>query len=253
MSVRQVIAIGLAALAGATCPQAGGKTAAPAAPPVRLILGGDVMLGRGVARLAARAPGQLFAGVGIQLGSADLAIANLESPLTTRRHEPAHGPNALEARPGSAAILKRAGFRALAIANNHAGDAGPGTVPDTMRALARAHLAVVGAGGRRRRPTRRGSCWRTGSGLRSSPSTRRVRGRGQGPRAPASPGGTPGGPVRPSPGPARRPTWSSSGSTEAPTTTRPPTPTSSASGGCSPAGAPTSSGERARMSSSRPR
>ena len=89
------------------------------------LFAGDVMLGRGVAPVAAADPHALFAGVRDEISAADLAVANLESPLTLRRHLPAFGPNALEARPASAALLRGAGFDALAIANNHAGDAGP--------------------------------------------------------------------------------------------------------------------------------
>jgi poly-gamma-glutamate capsule biosynthesis protein CapA/YwtB (metallophosphatase superfamily) len=113
---------------------------------VRLIFGGDVMLGRGVAGLAQADPAEVFAGIKFELTSADLAVANLESPLTARPHDPARGPNALEARPRSAQLLAAAGFAALGIANNHAGDAGPQTVTDTMRALAGAGLLTIGAG-----------------------------------------------------------------------------------------------------------
>ena len=113
---------------------------------VRLVFAGDVMLGRGVAPVAAADPQGLFAGVRDEVSTADLAVANLESPLTLRRHRPAFGPNALEARPASAALLRGAGFDAIAIANNHAGDAGPHTVTDTLAALARAKLAVLGGG-----------------------------------------------------------------------------------------------------------
>ena len=113
---------------------------------MRIVFGGDVMLGRGVARLAARNPEAVLAGIRLQLGSADVAVANLESPLTNRPHQAKHGPNALEARPATARILAAAGFDAMAIANNHAGDAGLATVPDTMRALHAAGLGVIGAG-----------------------------------------------------------------------------------------------------------
>ena len=115
-------------------------------PTVRLLFAGDVMLGRGVAPVAAADPEGLFAGVRDEVSAADLAVANLESPLTLRPHLPAFGPNALEARPASAALLAGAGFDAIAIANNHAGDAGPHTVTDSIAALARARLAVLGAG-----------------------------------------------------------------------------------------------------------
>jgi len=125
--------------------------AAPAAgasgvPTVRLLFAGDIMLGRGVAPVAAADPRGLFAGVRDEVSVADLAVANLESPLTLRPHLPAFGPNALEARPASATLLAGAGFDAIAIANNHAGDAGPRTVTDTIAALSRAGLTVLGAG-----------------------------------------------------------------------------------------------------------
>jgi poly-gamma-glutamate capsule biosynthesis protein CapA/YwtB (metallophosphatase superfamily) len=123
-----------------------GAAAGPPSSTVRIVLGGDVMLGRGLAGLAARDPDAVFAGIRLELGSADLAVANLESPLTNRAHRASHGPNALEARPATARILAAAGFDAMAIANNHAGDAGPATVPDTMRALRTAGLGVIGAG-----------------------------------------------------------------------------------------------------------
>jgi poly-gamma-glutamate synthesis protein (capsule biosynthesis protein) len=113
---------------------------------VRLVLGGDVMLGRGVAPLVRAHPADVLGGISFQLGSADLSVANLESPLTDRPHVPASGPNALEASPGSARLLAAAGFDLLGIANNHAGDAGPHTVTDTMRALRRAGLLALGAG-----------------------------------------------------------------------------------------------------------
>jgi poly-gamma-glutamate synthesis protein (capsule biosynthesis protein) len=124
----------------------GGEGAAKRAPTVRLIFGGDVMLGRGVARLARTQPAAVFGGITAQLRAADLAVANLESPFTTRPHLAARGPNALEARPAAARALRAAGFEAMAIANNHAGDAGPDTVSDTMRVLAAGGFGVIGAG-----------------------------------------------------------------------------------------------------------
>ena len=113
---------------------------------MRLLFAGDVMLGRGVAPVAATDPNNLFAGIRFEVASADLAMANLESPLTTRPHIAAKGPDALEAPPSSARLLGLAGFDAVTIANNHAGDAGPETVSDTLRALRAAKIAAVGAG-----------------------------------------------------------------------------------------------------------
>ena len=122
-----------------SAPQSGGAT-------VRLVFAGDVMLGRGVAALTGSDPAGPLAGIRFQVGSADLALANLESPLTLRAHDPARGPNALEAPPEAAQQLAAAGFDLMAIANNHAGDAGPATVTDTLAALDAAGLAAVGGG-----------------------------------------------------------------------------------------------------------
>jgi len=123
-----------------------GRGASSSATAARLVFAGDVMLGRGVAKVAAADPAGLFAGIRFEVASADLAVANLESPLTSRPHDPATGPNALEAPPASARLLAAAGFDAMGIANNHAGDAGPHTVTDTVRALSATGIAAVGAG-----------------------------------------------------------------------------------------------------------
>jgi poly-gamma-glutamate capsule biosynthesis protein CapA/YwtB (metallophosphatase superfamily) len=148
-------AAGLAAACGAGGGrEGGGETAAVSeatAPTrgetaVRLLFAGDVMLGRGVAKVAAADPASLFAGIRLEVSSASLAVANLESPLTSRRHDPLFGPNALEAPPASARLLAGAGFDAMTLANNHAGDAGPKTVTDTVRALSTTGIRAVGAG-----------------------------------------------------------------------------------------------------------
>jgi hypothetical protein len=123
---------------------AGAAPHASANQTVTLLFGGDVMLGRGVARASAADPSGLLAGITFQVSSADLAAANLESPLTDRPHLSSLGTNALEARPAAARLLAAAGFDAMVVANNHAGDAGPHTVSDTVSALDHAGLAAVG-------------------------------------------------------------------------------------------------------------
>lgn len=150
-----LLALGAAALALVTACEGAGSTSgqhaatvtAPAASTpahtARLLFAGDVMLGRGVARLE---PDEALAGIRPQVGAADVAVANLESPLTARPHDPTAGPNALEADPAAARLLATAGFDALAVANNHAGDAGPGTVTGTLAALAAAGLPGIGGG-----------------------------------------------------------------------------------------------------------
>jgi poly-gamma-glutamate capsule biosynthesis protein CapA/YwtB (metallophosphatase superfamily) len=112
---------------------------------IRLLLGGDVMLGRGVGEVAESDPNGLFADVRFVVSSADLAIANLESPLTTRPHV-SGAANALEASPSTAGLLASAGFDAVSLANNHAGDAGPASVTDTIDGLRAVGMVGVGGG-----------------------------------------------------------------------------------------------------------
>ncbi len=118
----------------------------PAATPhtASIVLLGDVMLGRSVAPVLANDRDSIFEQLRATLGGADLALANLESPLTARSH--VLGDNALEADPRSATVLVDAGFDGMAIANNHAGDAGPRTITDTISALHAQDVAAIGAG-----------------------------------------------------------------------------------------------------------
>ncbi len=102
------------------------------------------MLGRGVAPVVAGDPTTVFERLRPVVVGADLAFANLESPLTRRPH--LSGDHALEADPDAAVLLAGAGFDVLGVANNHASDAGPETVVDTLRALEVVGVAGVGGG-----------------------------------------------------------------------------------------------------------
>ena len=113
--------------------------------PVTLTFVGDVMLGRSVAPVAAADPGGVFRDVRQILRESDLTLGNLESALTTRPHV-SPNPNILVAEPAAAGLLATAGFDVLVLANNHAGDAGPEGVVETLDALARHGLTAVGAG-----------------------------------------------------------------------------------------------------------
>jgi poly-gamma-glutamate capsule biosynthesis protein CapA/YwtB (metallophosphatase superfamily) len=113
---------------------------------VRLLFGGDVMLGRGVGEIAEADPGGVFADIRYVISSADIAVANLESPITTRPHV-SGAPNALEAAPSTAELLALAGFDAMSVANNHAGDAGPASVTETLGRLRSVGLRGFGGGG----------------------------------------------------------------------------------------------------------
>jgi poly-gamma-glutamate capsule biosynthesis protein CapA/YwtB (metallophosphatase superfamily) len=113
--------------------------------PVRLLFVGDVMLGREVAPIAAGDPDGLFVDVRAKVRAADLAMANLESPLTDLPHV-SGSPYALEGDPETADLLSAAGFDLVSVANNHTGDAGPAGILDTIAAVEATGMEVVGAG-----------------------------------------------------------------------------------------------------------
>lgn len=121
--------------------------ATPSAPPqtVTVLLAGDVMMGREVAPIAAGDPEGLFQDIRATLRGPDLAMANLESPLTDLLHV-SPNPHALEGDPATADLLASAGFDLINLANNHSGDAGPAGLLDTTRAIEEAGMDVVGAG-----------------------------------------------------------------------------------------------------------
>jgi poly-gamma-glutamate capsule biosynthesis protein CapA/YwtB (metallophosphatase superfamily) len=113
-------------------------------------LGGDTMLGRGVAeRIAACGPYGLFADEVRQIfRAADLALVNLECCVSARG-EPwrATGkPFHFRAPPAAAGTLADLGVDCVTLANNHALDYGPEALIDTLGHLAGAGIRAVGAG-----------------------------------------------------------------------------------------------------------
>ncbi len=107
---------------------------------------GDVMLGRGVARLCQqRGNSYPFEQVTPHLQAADLTFGNLESPLTDH---PTRFPrvNALRGSPAMAPVLANVGFDVMSLANNHAIDYGRTGLRQTMAVLRTAGIAPVGAG-----------------------------------------------------------------------------------------------------------
>lgn len=115
----------------------------------RLCAAGDVGFSGRLAALPANGHDP-FREVAPVLRSADLAFANLETPLV----DEARGR--LFAAPSAAApLLAGAGFGLLNLANNHILDHGPETLAATRRALAAAGIRTLGAGAgtkRARRP-----------------------------------------------------------------------------------------------------
>jgi poly-gamma-glutamate synthesis protein (capsule biosynthesis protein) len=116
------------------------------APALILVLAGDVMLGRGVARALDGEWEAAFAQVRPWLAGDGplvqrvLSVVNLESPLTVapqvrRGHD-------LRAPPAAVAALREAGIDAVSLANNHALDAGPKGLRETKEALRAAGIAA---------------------------------------------------------------------------------------------------------------
>lgn len=114
-------------------------TLRPAPQPATLALMGDVMLGRGVAQAYAAGDWEsAFSAIAPHLQRADLALANLESPLTAANmaavRRTARGYN-LCAASESVQALHSAGIDILSLANNHAGDCSPDGADETRTIL----------------------------------------------------------------------------------------------------------------------
>jgi poly-gamma-glutamate capsule biosynthesis protein CapA/YwtB (metallophosphatase superfamily) len=117
---------------------------------VTIALGGDTMLGRGVAdEITARGPHGLFdAGIRRALAEADLRVLNLECCVSDRgRPWAAPGkPFHFRAPPAAVEVLTGLGVDCVTLANNHALDYGHEALCDTIDHLRRAGIQTVGAG-----------------------------------------------------------------------------------------------------------
>ena len=112
---------------------------------VSLLFAGDLMMGRGVASMVSADPDGLFADIRSVVQEADFSFANLESPLTDATLVASH-PYDLRAASASAALVAAVGFDVLGLANNHAGDAGPVGLADSISTIRAAGMEIVGAG-----------------------------------------------------------------------------------------------------------
>jgi poly-gamma-glutamate synthesis protein (capsule biosynthesis protein) len=113
----------------------------PAPATFTLAFAGDVMLGRGVAQALAGNWETAFSQVRPWLAEADLAFANLESPLTTKP-QIANGYD-LRAAPQAITALHVAGFDIMSLANNHSLDAGEAGRAETRATLSAAGIVSV--------------------------------------------------------------------------------------------------------------
>lgn len=111
----------------------------------RILLGGDVMLGRSLAPAVERGE-NVLAGLATVVRRADLWAVNLEcvpsaggEPVAGRRYH-------LRAPPSAASMLHAAGVRWVGLANNHADDFGDEGLSEALSRLRAAGLGVAGAG-----------------------------------------------------------------------------------------------------------
>lgn len=118
-------------------------------PTVSVVLGGDIML-NGVSRDI-----RPFDGLAPFVRGADVAIANLEVPLTTAKTPTARktpdmlrrrAQFVLKADPARAAHIAQAGFDMVSLGNNHTMDYGPSGLFEMMAALDRHRVVYAGAG-----------------------------------------------------------------------------------------------------------
>jgi poly-gamma-glutamate synthesis protein (capsule biosynthesis protein) len=108
--------------------------------------GGDVMLGRGASEILLReGPAGIFGESAVMLEEADLALINLEGPLSVRGGKVQKSFN-FRFDPAAAAALRQAGIDAVLQANNHAFDYGEQAFLDSLHHLAAAGIGVLGAG-----------------------------------------------------------------------------------------------------------
>lgn len=116
--------------------------------PLTLAFAGDVMPGRDVeAALATRGPESFWGPFLPLLRDADLALCNLECPITTSSEKwPGLKTFKFRASPHTLSILQAANIRLVGLANNHTGDYGPRGLLDTFEHLAAAGIAWCGAG-----------------------------------------------------------------------------------------------------------
>jgi poly-gamma-glutamate synthesis protein (capsule biosynthesis protein) len=115
----------------------------PAKSAARLIFGGDVMLGRScAARIEnGRDP---FAGIAPLLRGASFAAANLECTISNLGDSAQR--YAFRAPAQSAQLLRRSGFLAMGLANNHALDFGTAALDDCAAHLSGEQVQPIGVG-----------------------------------------------------------------------------------------------------------
>ena len=115
----------------------------PPKPAATLVFGGDVMLGRSCAAKIENGIDP-FAGIAPLLNSASFAAANLECTISNLGDSAER--YAFRAPERSAQLLRRSGFRAMGLANNHALDFGAAALDDCTAHLVQDQIEPIGLG-----------------------------------------------------------------------------------------------------------
>ena len=115
----------------------------PAKNAATLVFGGDVMLGRSCAAKIENGVDP-FAGIAPLLHSASFAAANLECTISNLGDSAQR--YAFRAPAHSAQLLRRSGFRAMGLANNHALDFGTAALDDCAAHLVQEQIEPIGVG-----------------------------------------------------------------------------------------------------------
>lgn len=116
---------------------------------MRLVLAGDVMLGRLVNRAIKERPPEVVWGDTLHFfTSADASVCNLECVISDRGEEWGPEKKAFHFRtdPKNIEALKKARITAVTLANNHSLDFGPVALVDTLGALDSSGIKRAGAG-----------------------------------------------------------------------------------------------------------
>ncbi|BCW95367.1 MAG: CapA family protein [Fimbriimonadales bacterium] len=116
---------------------------------VRVLIGGDIIFGRGVSQLArARGLGYFFEPIAPLLRQADWCVLNMEGCISMRG-TPVPKEYTFRAPPELAKHLRLAGVSMVSLGNNHSMDYGALALLDTMEHLWQAGVWWAGAGANR--------------------------------------------------------------------------------------------------------
>jgi poly-gamma-glutamate synthesis protein (capsule biosynthesis protein) len=105
-----------------------------------------MLAGSGSATFKRRGYDYPFAATAAELHRGDIAVGNLEAPITRHGIEFTDKRYRYRTPPKTAAALRDAGFAVVTLANNHMMDFGPAALCETLAHLDRAGVAHTGAG-----------------------------------------------------------------------------------------------------------